>query len=223
MIWVRSVGVFAMGAFFAVLLSLATRGTGAADPVCDHGGPYEPCLSNCPIATRFDGSGSSAPGGEIISYEWEFGDGGIATGVMPEHVYEKFGDFTVTLTVTDDMNASSTCSTVASVHCVADAYPLCQIEPTYAKIETGAEVKLDGSNSRGACRKLVWYEWDFGDGGTATGVSVTHRYQEPGWFAVLLIVYDEDYWASACGASIQVNTPNAVAPSTWGRIKAMYR
>jgi chitodextrinase len=202
--WIMAtVWMYSIGSGVAVLLSLAIPGTGAADPECDHGGPYAPCLSNCPFPTQFDGSGSYAPGGTIISYEWEFGDGGTATGATPEHVYAAFGDFTVTLTVTDDRNASSTCSTVASVHCVVDAYPWCEIEPTYAQIETDEEIRLDGSNSRGACSKLILYEWDFDDGGTATGVSVTHRYQKPGLFAVHLAVYDEDYWTSTCEAFIR--------------------
>jgi PKD repeat protein len=36
------------------------------------------------------------------SYEWDFGDGHADTSKSPEHVYKSPGDYTVSLTVTDD-------------------------------------------------------------------------------------------------------------------------
>jgi C1A family cysteine protease len=56
--------------------------------------------------TQFDGSGSFDHEGSIVSYEWDFGDGGTATGVVATYVYSSPGIYRVTLTVTD--NASNT-------------------------------------------------------------------------------------------------------------------
>jgi PKD repeat protein len=50
----------------------------------------------------FDGSLSHDPDGTIISYAWDFGDGGTGTGVGPTHTYARGGGYTVTLTVTDN-------------------------------------------------------------------------------------------------------------------------
>ncbi|MDH7564592.1 MAG: PKD domain-containing protein [Candidatus Bathyarchaeota archaeon] len=52
----------------------------------------------------FDASSSQANGGSIIEYEWDFGDGNITstTSQFITHVYASFGDYVVTLTVTDD-------------------------------------------------------------------------------------------------------------------------
>ena len=33
---------------------------------------------------------------------------------------------------------------------------------------------------------VAWRAWDFGDGGTATGSSPTHRYAQPGAFVITL-------------------------------------
>jgi PKD repeat protein len=52
-----------------------------------------------------DASGSDDPDGTIVSYEWDFGDGGTDTGALENHTYASAGTYTVTLTVTDDDGA----------------------------------------------------------------------------------------------------------------------
>ncbi len=56
---------------------------------------------------KFDGSASSDSDGTIKRYDWKFGDGGSASGMMVEHEYSKDGQFSVLLTVTDNDNLSS--------------------------------------------------------------------------------------------------------------------
>lgn len=67
------------------------------------------------LACSFDGSGSTDSDGTIVSYEWDFGDGNTATGATANHSYALAGDYTVTLTVTDDQAATDVASTVVSV------------------------------------------------------------------------------------------------------------
>ena len=47
----------------------------------------------------FDASGSSA---DAVSYDWDFGDGNTDSGATVQHTYAGGGQYTVTLTVTDD-------------------------------------------------------------------------------------------------------------------------
>ena len=77
----------------------------------------------------FDGSYSFDEDGQIVSYDWDFGDvqaapavmsalsvddaGGMAEGANPSHTYHEAGNYIVTLWVTDD--AGSTTSTQAQV------------------------------------------------------------------------------------------------------------
>ena len=54
----------------------------------------------------FDASGSSDAGGQIASYQWDFGDGETGSGQTTTHTYESTGDKEVTLTVTDGEGGS---------------------------------------------------------------------------------------------------------------------
>lgn len=56
----------------------------------------------------FDGTGSSDSDGSISRYEWDFGDGAAATGATPTHTYSSPGNYTVSLTVTDNDGSSRT-------------------------------------------------------------------------------------------------------------------
>jgi PKD repeat protein len=56
----------------------------------------------------FSGSNSYDPDGFIVSYEWDFGDGNFGYGENTYHSYDAPGDYTVTLTVTDNEGAVGT-------------------------------------------------------------------------------------------------------------------
>lgn len=81
-------------------------------PVAVVGGPYESETGS----VSFDGSASSDPDGDAITFAWQFGDGGTSTEVKPSHTYADGGDFNVSLTVTDSKGLASTgASTTAKV------------------------------------------------------------------------------------------------------------
>jgi len=54
----------------------------------------------------FDGSDSTDDDGSIRAFQWDFGDGATATGATVEHAYDAAGEYTATLTVTDDDGAT---------------------------------------------------------------------------------------------------------------------
>ena len=59
----------------------------------------------------FDGGASSDPDGDVLKFEWDFGDGAKSTLLRPNHEYTSTGNYTVTLKVTDPSNESSTAET----------------------------------------------------------------------------------------------------------------
>jgi serine protease len=67
------------------------------------------------LACDFDGSGSSDDV-SISSYSWNFGDNSaLASTAMASHIYDTNGDYTATLTVTDDQGAVNSTSQTFSV------------------------------------------------------------------------------------------------------------
>lgn len=73
-------------------------------PVAEFDAPNKPKRNQ---DLTFDASGSHDPDGQIVKYEWNFGDGSTAEGVTVHHKYNK-GKYTVKLTVTDNRGATTT-------------------------------------------------------------------------------------------------------------------
>jgi 6-phosphogluconolactonase (cycloisomerase 2 family) len=59
--------------------------------------------------TAFDATGSSDADGSVKTYDWNFGDGTTLPdgGPIPNHVYQSSGNYTATLTVTDNEGCST--------------------------------------------------------------------------------------------------------------------
>ena len=81
-------------------------------PTADAGGPYTGVVG---VAVNFDGTGSTDPDGQALTFAWTFGDGGTGTGDSPTHTYATTGTFTVGLTVTDPDNESDSDQTTATI------------------------------------------------------------------------------------------------------------
>jgi PKD repeat protein len=89
-----------------------TIGTGSIPPIADAGGPY---LGDVGVAVRFDATGSSSPSGNIVSYEWNFGDGSTGVGAGPLHTYASATSYTASVTVTTDDDQIDSASTTVIV------------------------------------------------------------------------------------------------------------
>ena len=61
---------------------------------------------------QFDGSPSSDPNDDSLTYSWNFGDGSSGSGVNATHVYDSPGSYSVTLTVSDGKEQATTMRSV---------------------------------------------------------------------------------------------------------------
>jgi len=65
-----------------------------------------PKMGNVPLTVNFQDE-SMTGGTPIVSWNWEFGDGGTSTQQNPAHIYDEAGTFDVTLTVTDEADQTA--------------------------------------------------------------------------------------------------------------------
>lgn len=156
-----------------------------------------------PVA--FDGSASADPDGVIADYAWDFGDGTSGSGATAVHAFASPGTYAVRLTVTDDAGLSASTSVQVIVHAVP---PVARIVAPASQLVLLSS-SFDGSASSDPDGSIVSYEWDFGDGGSASGMQVAHAYSEPGTYTVTLTVTDDDGASAATTAAIAVEPPSA--------------
>lgn len=81
-------------------------------PTAVANGPYAGIVG---ANIQFSSNGSNDPDGTIASYSWSFGDGVTSTEANPLHAYTGVGDYVVTLTVTDNEDASDIDVTSAAI------------------------------------------------------------------------------------------------------------
>jgi len=155
-----------------------------APPVADAGVDRTVTLG---LSTTFDGTGSFDYEGEIVSYEWDFGDNTTATGAVVAHTYTAVGNYTVTLTVTDEANQTDTDTVLVEV--VPDTQPPVANAGADKQIELGKTANFNGGGSSDNVG-IVSYTWTFGDGASGSGVTASHSYGSTGTYTVTLTVRD---------------------------------
>ncbi len=115
---------------------------------------------------------------------WNFGDGSTLTTAGPtmSHTYAAGGTYTVALTVMDNGGATNAQSQTV----IANAPPIASF--TFSC--TGLTCSFNGSASWDSDGTITNYAWNFGDGATGSGATVTHTYRAPGTYGVTLTVTD---------------------------------
>ncbi|WP_368506789.1 collagenase [Colwellia sp. 1_MG-2023] len=81
-------------------------------PTASSNGAYSGTVNQ---SIDFSSQGSTDTDGTIDSYLWNFGDGSTSTLANPSHSYSSIGNYTVSLTVTDNNGAAHTDSTTAAI------------------------------------------------------------------------------------------------------------
>ncbi len=122
----------------------------------------------------------------LVSWFWEFGDGGTSTEQNPKHIYQNAGTYTVSLTVYDE----------------AKCGPATETKVAYIVVEEGPTADFSGTPRSGCTPLRVCFtnlssenvdswRWNFGDGGTSTAKNPCHTYTQPGTYTVSLTATNE--------------------------------
>ncbi|HEX6913819.1 MAG TPA: PKD domain-containing protein [Chitinophagaceae bacterium] len=131
---------------------------------------------------------STTPGGSIVAWEWNFGDGATSTQQNPTHTYTMSGTFNVYLKITNSTGCSQTVFKQQYIRAGAGAQAnFIANVPTYCQVPVTVSFS-NNSQSDGT----VTYLWDFGDGNTSTLQNPSHTYTAFGNYTVTLTVQSAD-------------------------------
>ena len=87
-------------------VSVLARTNNALAPVAQF--TSTPSAGAAPCRVTFDGTASSAPGGTLAAWYWDFGDGLIGSGATAAHTYRQAGRYLTSLTVIDGFGLRDT-------------------------------------------------------------------------------------------------------------------
>ena len=159
--------------------------------------PTQPCVFD---SVQFTDT-SIDPAGKLVDWYWTFGDGDASSDQNTSHQYSATGQYTVTLTVTDDDGETDDFSetiTVVNAPPVADFTFKPSIPRANEQVNfTDLSVDYDGS--------IVSWFWDFDDGNTSTGQDPTHSYSDLGIYNVELTVTDNEGLTDSIIKALTVN------------------
>ena len=119
--------------------------------------------------------------GELVFYQWDFGDGTTSSEANPFHTYASAGNYTVTLMLGGEWTESKASEVISIVDLktpVADfsASPVCGNAPLTVAF-----------TDKSAGLPTAW-KWCFGDGTSSTNDNPVHTYSKEGKYNVVLTV-----------------------------------
>lgn len=166
-----------------------------------------PQSGRSPLVVGFSAAGSTDSDGTIVSYGWDFGDGGSAVTDTGSHTFTAAGEYLVTLTVVDNDGgigkAQGTVIVLApnqAPTAVANLSPVTGTAPLV--------IEFSGLPSTDADGTIAGYAWDFGDGTTSAVSSGSHTYASAGSYPVTLTVTDNDGAVGTTSSTVTVVAPN---------------
>lgn len=164
----------------------------------------------------FDASASTAPGGSIARYDWDWGDGTTTPdgGPVAHHTFAADGASTqVSVTVVNDLDLASAPATAAVA--VMNQLPLVQLIATPATVQLGQQLSLDATGTSDPDGSIAEYRWDLDANGSferSTGTTPTVTagpYPNPGPIVLRVKAIDDSGGASVKGVTVTIARPPA--------------
>ena len=170
-----------------------------------------PCVGN---STQFVDSSKTASG-NLISWNWSFGDNSSSTLQNPSHPYSTAQNYSVSLIVTNSVGCKDTVKKVVSV--VMGPVGAFSINPSVVEaLETASFTDL----TTGPSTVVNWF-WNFGDASASNLQNPEHSYNGSGDFNVILVVKDINGCVDTVRKDISVvllpDVPTAFTPNGDGQ------
>ena len=185
----------------------ATATFGAGDPP-DNSRPNAAFTTVCADDTCRFTDGSSDHDGTVSGWQWNFGDGSSSNQRNPAHAYTAGGQFTVTLTVTDNSGGQGSASKKVTVGPPENLPPAAAFTSSCNELDCGF---TDGSTDSDG--NVSGWQWDFGDGSSSDQQNPSRVYASQGTYTVSLTVTDDDGSPGSVSKQITAGTPPNLPPA----------
>ncbi len=150
-----------------------SSGTSETGPIVISYTSTSPCAPSTEKFT-FTCTGSGVPSG--ATFEWYFGDGNSGSGATTTNTYFDGGYKTVLVKVKKDGQDVGQ-QTLAVRAFGQDVTPIASFSYTPAT-QVGTQATYDFQSNSYVSKGSPAYKWDFGDGGTASDIKVSHTFQQ---------------------------------------------
>ena len=137
------------------------------------------CLGN---ATLFTDQSTASIYDDIISWQWNFGDGTSSNQQSPSHLYADTGYFSVSLKV----NSLLGCSDTKIMNVYVSPYPVAGFNSDTVCL--GNATSFTNISYTSANDDITSWNWNFGDGTSSILQNPSHLYADTGFVNVSLIV-----------------------------------
>jgi uncharacterized repeat protein (TIGR02543 family) len=172
-------------------LNVPLGGTGLNNPpISNPGGLYSGTEGQ---AITLNGNGSTDSDGSIVRYEWDINNDGAyeysSSSPTQNHTYAQQGTYTIKLRVTDNLGATGTATTTATI---SDTSPTANF--TASPTSGTAPLTVNFYNSSTGYDQPLSYAWDFDNNGSidSTAQNPLANYLGQGTYSVKLTVTDSD-------------------------------
>ncbi|RPI01456.1 MAG: PKD domain-containing protein, partial [Calditrichaeota bacterium] len=161
----------------------------SASPTADFSGT--PTNGDAPLQVSFTDLSTGNP----TSWSWDFGDGGTANIQNPVHTYSAADEYTVVLTV----NNSCGSSVETKVNYIMVSEPVCYPPiAAFVGTPTTGNAPLTVNFTDQSTNNPTSWNWNFGDGGTATVKNPAHVFSAAGVYTITLTA------TNSCGSDDEV-------------------
>lgn len=208
-------------AVLSSLASLGGAGLGHAGPTPSSGLAISltatPVTGVAPLLVDFVANASPQSGTNL---SWDFGDGhglngSASTASSPAHWYYTAGTFVASVTATGSTQSASANVTVRVLSSVVQV--IAKANLTTGSVPLTVAFTATASGGTGTYDRFLW---QFGDGGSGSGISVNYTFQRPGQFGISVNVTDSQnhsgvgrvFVKAVTAADSPANTTDAGSP-----------
>lgn len=145
---------------------------------------------------------SQSPNGPITNWQWDFGDGSLASGPFVPHQYQANGVYDVCLTIRDSVGCMDRYCEQVTVSCLPDTS--CNAHFIVDDFASPIIFFNDQSTFTPTSNIVSW-EWSFDDGTTDTVPDPMHTFQKNGQYSICLAITTSDGCRSESCQPVTIN------------------